>query len=251
MLLLLFVGSRAWLGRFSPFAIVGALVRGGSSRYSLSNLQVLMWTVLVIFALAFNWSTTGELLEISNGILVLLGIAGGTSVLTRTLSAQTPSAPQTHAESVESVDSPIKSMFVSEEGGFDLLRFQMLGFTIFTWLYALDSVLRNQGLPEIPESLYWLMGISNGAYLGGKVPGALQSKPDGRGATTDGLSDAEKQIPVSDLKKAQAALGIAQTGIIDDVTRAAVVKFKLDNGIVPANGRLDRMLLEKVESTVR
>jgi hypothetical protein len=62
-----------------------------------------------------------------------------------------------------------KDLVVSPDGESDLLRFQMLGFRLFTWFYSLISVIRSEGLPEIPENMYVLMGISNAAYIGSKM----------------------------------------------------------------------------------
>jgi hypothetical protein len=44
-------------------------------------MQILMWTLLVIFALCYVWVANGILL----GVLALLGISGTTSVLARTV----------------------------------------------------------------------------------------------------------------------------------------------------------------------
>jgi len=45
----------------------------------------MLWTMLVIFALSYTWASTGDLLVISSGMLVLLGISGTTSGLSRTV----------------------------------------------------------------------------------------------------------------------------------------------------------------------
>ncbi|WP_287670836.1 hypothetical protein [Accumulibacter sp.] len=158
-----------WMMKASnPAVVIRNLVTNASSgRYSLSNLQILLWTLLVIFALSYAWFSTGVLLPLSSGILVLLGISGATSILARM-------AEGTDHSTAEPATNPLRKDLVwSEKEGFDLLRFQMLGFTLFTLSYSLVSVLRNEGLPDIPENLYTLMGISNAAYIGGKLPDKL------------------------------------------------------------------------------
>jgi hypothetical protein len=49
-----------------------------------------------------------------------------------------------------------------------------------------------------------------------------------------------------DVRNLQAALGVASTGSLDETTRQAVQKFKLDHGIVPANTSLNAMLLDMI-----
>lgn len=56
----------------------------------------------------------------------------------------------------------------------------MSGFTLFTLCYSFISVIRSEGLPEISAAAYLLMGISNGAYVGGKLADNMkaQDAPD-------------------------------------------------------------------------
>jgi hypothetical protein len=227
----------------NPFAALRMFIQRSDGAYSLSNFQVMLWTLLVIFSLCFVWAGSGQLLAISPGILVLLGISGGSSVLARAIDndgALGPPREGTFADLVRDRD-----------GNFDLLRFQMLGFTLFTWLYSLVSVLRFEGLPEIPDNLYLLMGVSNAAYLGGKVAPKLAGggSSDGAGAKAAAqqpLTDAERALTPDDIKKLQAAVGAPATGQLDEATRTAVAGYKLRNGITPANGRVNRLLLKNL-----
>jgi hypothetical protein len=132
---------------------------------------------------------------------------------------------------------------VSTDGNFDPMRFQMLGFTLFTWVYALVSVLKSEGLPEIPEHLYILMGISNTSYVASKLPPVLAGTPASTTALTQ-PGDVAPDVPT--LRQFQAKLKVAQTGVLDEATRAAIINFKKQNSIIPASPLLDAMLLEKV-----
>lgn len=240
---LLFV-SALFVGRLNPLWILAELARHSSGRYSLSNVQILLWTMLVIFTLCFVWVSTGEIVAISSGVLVLLGISGGSSVLSRAIETK----PASGAAPVERLDAAAKDLVQAEDGnGFDLLRFQMLGFTLFTWSYSLLSVLHSEGLPEIPENLYLLMGISNATYLGGKLSDRV-GKKDEPAATggADELSAAELALGMAMIKQLQTGLGIAANGILDPATREAVKVFKLTHGIAPADGRVDALLIDKV-----
>lgn len=241
VLAILFFAAALIQGRINPFAAVGSLVRHDTGRYSLSNIQIFLWTVLVIFALTFNWITTGELLDISPGILVLLGISGTASVLVRTIDAKGGAASAASQRSTSLAD-----VCMGDDGEFDLLRFQMLAFTVFTWLYVLVSVLRSQGLPTIPESFYTLMGISNTAYVGGKLPSLVGGKAEPPPGGEDAPTEAERAFTQAELKRLQSRLGVTETGVIDSATREAVRKFKIAGGIAPANGRIDKLLFDAV-----
>jgi hypothetical protein len=226
-------------------SLLGRLIQQPDGRYSLSNLQIMLWTVLVIFALTYVWVSTGEVLVLSNGILVLLGISGGTSVLARFLQPEGGTATRSSSAGAASVKD-----LVTSQGAFDLLRFQMLGFTLFTWVYSLVSVLLAEGLPEIPPSLYGLLGISNGTYLGGKLQQKWTAE-DGTAApasATPGPSVAtlERTLTEDQVRKLQEKVGAPVTGKIDPPTRDAVTRYKAQNGIVPANGGIDDLLAAKL-----
>jgi len=236
----LFVGTR------NPLTILDRLARHPSQRYSLSNVQVLMWTLLVIFALCYVWVANGILLTISAGVLALLGISGTTSVLARTVEGYgvtPPASGMTHTPKM-------KDLLVSEDGEFDLLRFQMLGFTLFTWAYSLISVIRSEGLPEIPQNMYLLMGISNAAYIGGKIASNVGDKGDSATLAAGGnlTLEFERAMGEKAVRALQADLGIAATGTLDDATRQAVQKFKLEHGIVPANSSVNQFLVDKISA---
>jgi hypothetical protein len=241
LLVLLCVLGGLFAGRVNPFAALRVFIQRSDGAYSLSNFQVMLWTLLVIFSLCFVWAGSGQLLAISPGILVLLGISGGSSVLARAIDKTDAAGPPR--------EGAFSDLVRDRDGNFDLLRFQMLGFTLFTWLYSLVSVLRFEGLPEIPDNLYLLMGVSNAAYLGGKVAPKLSgSSADSAAGAAENLSltDAERALTPDDIKKLQAAVGAPATGQLDEATRAAVAGYKQRNGIAPANGRVNRFLLKNL-----
>lgn len=212
-------------------------------RYSLSNVQVCMWTMLVLFALCYVWYATGEILTISSGVLILLGISGVTTVSARTLEAL-----QAPKDSVAPETASARDLITSEDGNIDLVRFQMLAFTIFTWIYAFVSVLKSEGLPEIPENLYLLMGISNATYVASKLPGAM-------GGTSGSPAPAvpkpgETVLDAATIRLIQAQLKVAQTGVLDTATRDAIIAYKREHKLIPATGTLDKLLIAKLLRTV-
>ncbi len=234
-----------WLAKQrDPFKLVKMLILRPTNRYSLSDLQILLWTLLAVFALAFIWVSSGELPTLSNGILVLLGISGASSVLSRGVDAVGGGADAPVATGQESV----KSLVMTSQNGFDLLRFQMLAFTIVAWVYSLVSLLRSEGLPELPQNLYVLMGISNATYLGGKVADKM-SDQGSTSPTVIGTTATDDVIDKATVLRLQEALGVDRSGQLDPATRGAVKRYKLDHGMVPADDSVDHWLIDSVNAT--
>lgn len=241
VILVLMLLSAIFLHEPNPRALLRRLAQHENQRFSLSNLQILLWTLLVLYALSFVWIANGLLLDISSGVLVLLGISGGTSVLSRGIDnyAGVPTAPVT--------DVPkFKDLVTNEHGEFDLLRFQMLGFTLFTLSYSFISVIRSEGLPEIPANLYLLMGISNGAYVGGKLADNMKAQDAPVAMTAAGSF--EESMTRADIQSIQKVLRVAPSGLLDEATRAAIARYKVAEGIVPADGSVNELLRARLES---
>lgn len=121
------------------------------------------------------WILTGQLLEITNGILVLLGISGGAS-LTAKITAISKQERQRKSlqslglkEARHTKDEPKWADLISVDREFNLLKFQMLLFTLLAAAYVVLTVMLEQRFPTLPDNLLLLMGISNGVYLGGKM----------------------------------------------------------------------------------
>jgi hypothetical protein len=239
-----------WRFRAKNWRVLVEVSKGHSGRLSLSNFQVLVWSVIVLFAYIFVWITTGFVLEVANDILGLLGISTVTTAVAKGV-AVTKQRDQKGVGPGETVAEPVTaqsnghtilalSELVSSEGRLDVLRFQMLGFNMFAWIYTLSVVLYTQALPTIPESLFLLLGISNGGYIGGKVAGPRSS------VAADLRNEFEKSISTSDLQALQAKLKCAGTGILDAATRQAVRNFQSTNGMPVVDGILTRDLLNRI-----
>ena len=155
------------------------LVCGKTGRASLSNFQIWLWTILVFTTSAYVWELSGELIDITNGILVLLGIAGAASV-TAKITAINKDERGRQSVALLGIkglkleyDSPKWIDLISVGGQLNLYKFQMLLFTVLAAGFVIVTVGAELAFPELPDNLLLLMGISNGVYLGGKI-----SSPD-------------------------------------------------------------------------
>lgn len=144
---------------------------------SLSQLQLVLWTFVVATSAVYVMALSGELIEVTTGTLVLLGIAGTVTVGTKLQdNSQAAKAVASGAPAV-----PRKprwsDLVVNEVNGqreIDISRVQMLYFTFVTAAFVVLRVLTTYVIPEIPQGFQILMGISNAVYFGSRVaqPGA-------------------------------------------------------------------------------
>jgi hypothetical protein len=144
---------------------------------SLSELQTVMWTFVVAACAVYVMTLSGELIEVTGGMLVLLGISGAVAVGTRLHdNAQT-------AKMAGDAPSPVQrkprwsDLVINEVNGqsqIDITRVQMLYFTLVAASFVVLRVMTTYVIPEIPQGFQILMGISNAVYFGSKVaqPGA-------------------------------------------------------------------------------
>jgi hypothetical protein len=158
--------KRLGLGDLDPVIRIIATPDGYAS---LSQLQMLVWTLVVAGSAVYVMLLSGELIEVTSGTLVLLGISGAVTVGTQLIDSRNAAASGV-------APSPRKPMWsdliVSETNGrreIDVTRVQMLYFTLITAIFVVMRVLATYVIPEIPQGFQVLMGISNAVYFGSKV----------------------------------------------------------------------------------
>ena len=139
---------------------------------SLAQLQMVLWTFVVLAAAVYVMVLSGDLIEITSGTLVLLGISGAVTVATQ-LHDQAQTAKAAPAAGPQTQRKPVWSdLIVNEVNGerqIDVARVQMLYFTLVTAVFVVMRVLTAYVIPEIPQGFQILMGISNAVYFGSKV----------------------------------------------------------------------------------
>jgi hypothetical protein len=137
---------------------------------SLSQLQMVLWTFVVAASAVYVMVLSGELIQITTGTLVLLGISGavtvGAALHDKTLNAQAsvPAAPRKPRWSDLVVNETSDG-----QRAIDITRVQMLYFTLITAAFVVMRVVSTYVIPEIPDGFQILMGISNAVYMGSKV----------------------------------------------------------------------------------
>lgn len=169
--------KRSWrsLDRLLPWNIAGA-----NGNASLSQLQMLVFTLIVATLLFYQWMRTGLLQEISTDLLYLIGIStagtAATQVATSIRKDLDPAvyryvqelgwftAPLANASSKASA----RGLLMTNRR-FDIYKFQMLVFTCVIAAYVIASGAKELGNIQISATLLTLMGMSQGAYVGGRA----------------------------------------------------------------------------------
>jgi hypothetical protein len=147
---------------------------------SMSQVQVVLFTFIVAGLLLHFWLRTAALSNISTDLLILLGIsavgAGGakfTQTLKITLKPETARfligqgwfdwkrlPAHTHAT--------LGKLLLTDER-LDVYKFQMAIFTVVVAFYVIFVGQTDLGEVKISETMLYLIGISQGVYVGGKA----------------------------------------------------------------------------------
>jgi hypothetical protein len=164
-------------------------------RYSLTHLQVVLWSLVllslygaVFLARAFHGLAPADWLsfEVPQDLLILAGISGGSAVVaTAAKSTRTTQIRAKARNSQPPYPTHFSQVFLIEEGEatdkvIDVTKFQGFFFTLVAVLvyvaaagFELEATPVPGGLPDLSQGLVWLIGISQAAYVGGKLPQRL------------------------------------------------------------------------------
>lgn len=162
-------------GRF----FAGLFISEGDNDPSLSLFQVFFWTVVTVWGFFYTFTVTGSLLKMTPEMMVLLGIAGTGSVLARWIAisrggstsqptASEVQAPAADAQRVEPLDF---WQILNTNGQFDLLKLQLLLFTLLIGIYVICRIAESASFPVLDTNTLLLLGVSQGVYIGGKLGG--------------------------------------------------------------------------------
>jgi hypothetical protein len=158
--------ARAGLG---DVGVIIRIITTPDGYASLSQLQMALWTFVVAASAVYVMVLAGELIEVTSGTLVLLGISGAVTVGSKLHD----STQATNTGAAAPLRQPRWSdLVVNDTGGhreIDISRVQMLYFTLITAGFVVMRVLTTYVIPEIPQGFQILMGISNAVYFGSKV----------------------------------------------------------------------------------
>lgn len=186
----------ALIGRATGYGLVGVLI-DGRGRYSLSRLQLVMWTLLVLstllglfFSSGYSKAGIDAAFRIPQNLLVLMGISVGSATVagavknSKDLTGNVqragilpPTAALARGAANVVVRPHFSQMFLEEEGSqidnvVDVSKFQNFFFTLalaVTYI-ALVASSNPHGYPAFSNEVLWLLGLSHAGYVGSKLP---------------------------------------------------------------------------------
>lgn len=184
----------------------GALRDSHAGRYSLGRSQMAFWGLLVLVSFCAVWALTHTVEYLPVQTLMLMGISGATGIA----AVMIGSGKDTPAQRLAKLDVERDPLMASQVAGtlapadalrlteLDRQRQRLIDFTtrpprfwrdicddgegvsfhriqVVLWTLALGvvfvwTVAKQLSMPEFPETLLLLMGISSGTYLGFKFP---------------------------------------------------------------------------------
>lgn len=186
---------------------------GADSPYSLAQVQMAAWFFLVISSYVFIWLVTGDMNNMPESVLILMGISIGTTLGARMIDQNKQNSVLSKVpEELVDIEAKIKECeslpddaeaqkrkqgleeqrtilknktepksqgfwddIISDSYGTSLHRLQALVWTIVFGVIFCHKVYQNLAMPEFNSTLLALMGISSGTYLGFKVPEQRQN----------------------------------------------------------------------------
>ena len=135
-------------------------------RASLARLQLVLWTLLVATSAVYVMALSGELIQITDGTLALLGISGAVAVGAET-SRKLQVAPHPAPRRARWSDLVLNED--PAQNRIDTARMQILCFTLIGVTFVALRVATTFVIPEIPAGFQILLGLSSAIYLGSKA----------------------------------------------------------------------------------
>ncbi len=244
------IGRRRWYGRLArllPWNITGC-----NGHASLSQLQMLLFTLIVATLLFYQWLRTGLLQEISTDLLYLIGIstAGAAgSQLASSVKKDLDPALYRYVQELGWFTAPMADVHAKGKASgllltnerFDIYKFQMLVFTFVIAAYVIASGANELGNIQISATLLTLMGMSQGAYIGARAADSLTPLQDQlRGMQSlQERHDASSDPLVREALRRRFALAAAQAGamfspIFARLLPDSMLEMPVDGGAPPA-----------------
>ncbi|MGG5886200.1 hypothetical protein ACLF3G_03605 [Falsiroseomonas sp. HC035] len=171
--------SRKLLGSGAPsaygYALRPTVIAQDSFGYcSLSRFQVLLFTLVLAGVYAYVMARTGELPNLSNSVLTLLGVTLTGSTLARLTEGSVMQTQNRMWLFGTGVLDPAPRLprwtdLVESDGEIDVTRVQALLFSLFAAVALVVTGTGDLANFEIPDQLVTLIGISQAVYVAGRA----------------------------------------------------------------------------------
>lgn len=158
----------SWLSRILLYPLHFAITPIGT--YSISVAQIMFWTAIVIFASIYVFFIRSEFLHVSEQVLTLLGISGGTALVAKANAVvRSREIPAEFFKGVDRTRIPRLRDLICIGGIPSIFKFQIFAFTLINGVLVIKQLYSHFNFPVIPNEQLILMGISSGVYLGNEI----------------------------------------------------------------------------------
>jgi len=164
-----------------------AILIDSRGRISLTHLQVVMWTLLVLSTLLGlltsdlikNWTGGSGLqttaLAIPDTLLALMGISAGSAATAVAAKSAKDLKEEKGTNDQSKPRAFLRQVITQEEGAkvdkvVDVTKFQNFIFTAVAGLVYVVLTMQAQDYPKFDSQMVWLIGISHAGYVAGKLP---------------------------------------------------------------------------------
>ncbi|MGG5817957.1 hypothetical protein [Falsiroseomonas sp. HW251] len=147
----------------------------GLGNGSLGRLQLLLFSTVVASLLLYVYMRTGILVGFSTDLLTLLGITGASTALARLASAKRAVSYETEAVLLRlgvvdvNDNMPNWGDVIASDGEIDVTRIQALLFSVVVLFALVLTGSADLAGFTLPREVNWLLGISQGVYVAGKL----------------------------------------------------------------------------------
>ena len=136
--------------------------------FSLSRIQVFVWTFVIFGSLAYVWGVTDFLPEMTAAHLVLLGIAAGQRILSQMIDAAHPPKKNVTTTDTGTCTKGFFTDLISDKSGLSITRLQYLISTFVFLVVFITTAIEKLQLVNFSVEQLALMGTSAGLYLWNK-----------------------------------------------------------------------------------
>lgn len=177
------------IGRYARYGGTLGILIDSRGRFSLTHFQIVLWTILILsslLAVYFGSGFDSKTIQFPESLLGLMGVSVGSGVLATGVKVvkDNPASGArvarngflTQSNGAMIAPQPtIAQIWLQEEGDMadqviDVTKYQNFVFTLIIATVYVTMALKKGGLPDLPENIVWLIGISHVGYVAGKVP---------------------------------------------------------------------------------
>ncbi len=172
-------------GRASTHTSMLGILIDSRGRFSMNQLQLVTWNILILSSFAAAFFMTIEIPSMDNTLLALLGISVGSGATAGAVKSGKDMAGKNIARVGKSfksasgedmtIERKFSQVFLEEEGDegdkvVSVTKFQNFIFTIVLAILYVVLAVKEGGMPTFSDQAIWLIGISHGGYIAGKIP---------------------------------------------------------------------------------